>query len=67
MTVGRQKSDDEGKKEQKLRAGKKKVLKPNRGLKSRVHRHTMLEECRVSELQFAADPQHIRVNVLLML
>jgi hypothetical protein len=45
MTMWRQKSDDEGKKEQKYRTSKKKVLVVNRGLKFRVHRHTLLEEC----------------------
>jgi hypothetical protein len=39
------KSNDEGKKEQNNNAGKKNNLIANRGLKSRVHRHTWLEEC----------------------
>jgi hypothetical protein len=54
----RQKSNDEGKKEQNTRTGKKNNLIANRGLKFRVHWHTMLEECgqdRAPELQFAAD------------
>jgi hypothetical protein len=45
MTMGRQKSNYEGKKEQKKRTGKKKVLVANRGLKYRVQRLTLLEEC----------------------
>jgi hypothetical protein len=45
MTMGRQKSDDEGKKEQKYRTGKKKFLKPSRRLNIIVHEHTLLEEC----------------------
>jgi hypothetical protein len=36
--IGRQKSDDERKKEQKYRTGRKKVLKPNRGLKSTLEK-----------------------------
>jgi hypothetical protein len=59
MTMWRQKSNDEGKKEQNNRMGiKKNNLIANRGLKSRVHRRTLLEEYgqdRVPELQFAAD------------
>jgi hypothetical protein len=37
MTVGRQKSDDEGKKEQNKGRAEKRVLIAHRGLKSRVH------------------------------
>jgi hypothetical protein len=39
------KSDDEGKKEQKERTGKKNNFVPKRSLKCKVHRHTLLEEC----------------------
>jgi hypothetical protein len=45
MTMGRYKRDDEGKKEQNKGQAEKKSLMGNRSLKSRVHRHTLLEEC----------------------
>jgi hypothetical protein len=59
MTMGMQKSNDEGKKEQNNETGKKNNLIANRGLKSRVHRHTLLEECvgRIVFLSF--NLQHI--------
>jgi hypothetical protein len=41
MTKWRQKSDDEGKKKQNQRAGKKNNLIANRGLKSTVRRPTL--------------------------
>ena len=55
-----QKSNDEGTKEQNKGRAEKNNLIANRGLKSIVHRHTLLEECvgkdRVPELRFAAYP-----------
>jgi hypothetical protein len=45
MTMWRQKSNDEGKKERSKGRAEKNSLIASRGLKSRVHRHTLLEEC----------------------
>jgi hypothetical protein len=45
MAMWRQKSNDEGKKEQSNRTSKRNDLIVDRGLKSRVHRYTLLEEC----------------------
>jgi hypothetical protein len=45
MTMWRQKSNDEGKKEQNNRTGQKSNLMANRDLKSRMHWYTLLGEC----------------------